>query len=56
MWCLRKSANYTEVFYLAQDSVIHIFVNSDNCNIELVCYEKIIFGLKLELSTEESIF
>jgi len=40
MWGFRKFANYTEVFYFAQDSLIHIFVKSDNCNIELVCYKK----------------
>ena len=49
----RKSANYTEVFYPAQDLLIHILAKNDNCNIELVCYEKITFDFLLELSTED---
>jgi len=43
MWGFRKFANYTEVFYSAQDSLIHILVKSDNYNIELVFYQKITF-------------
>jgi len=39
MWGFRKSANYTEVFYPAQDSLIHILLKSDNCNIKLFFME-----------------
>ena len=49
----RKSANYTEVFYPAQDSLILILVKRDNCNIELVFYQKITFDSLIELSTED---
>ena len=54
LWGFRKSANYTEVFYPAQDSLIHILAKSDNCNIELVCYQKITFDFEIDLSTKDN--
>ena len=50
----RKFANYTEVFYRAQDSPIHISAKSNNCNIKSIVYQKITCNLWLELSTEDS--
>jgi len=54
MWGFRKFANYTEVFYSAQDSLMLILAKSDNCNIELVCYQKITFDFEIDLSTKDN--